>query len=235
MPKISSVLLNLCFLLIFFISSAKYLNAQKISAQLGTDIPYQHYIGVNLEIEKVDFSYRTGILIPPYSNTILDIIEGLGTAEIYIRLLESSYDFGWMNSLGAYYKFGQNRSWYAGVEFRYDYLTAIDTPEDAVEAATGRNINRAGIIQRELDLELALRMYAVSARVGKKLQLFKSLHHHLKIEVSAGKHLATQSILKGNSNNLSWVNDELDRLLWEDVFRPYGYIGGLGIGYTFTF
>lgn len=99
-----------------FVSFNAY--AQGVGLSIGTDFPYSHYLGFNYELETVDFSYRTGLLVPPYSDAIIVIIDGLGTDEIYINLLEVTYDLGWMNSLGAYFKFGEDKSWYLGPEFR---------------------------------------------------------------------------------------------------------------------
>jgi hypothetical protein len=70
-------------------------NAQKLNLSIGTDIPYQFFVGAGLETEPIDISYRTGILVPPYSDMILSIIESLGTAEVYINLLDVAYDRGW--------------------------------------------------------------------------------------------------------------------------------------------
>ena len=72
-------LIFLSFILLLALNA----NAQSFSATIGTDIPYQHYLGINMELKNIDISYRTGILVPPYSDAILGIIQGLGTDEIY--------------------------------------------------------------------------------------------------------------------------------------------------------
>ena len=65
--------------------------AQELSLQIGTDIPYQHYLSANLQVGSVQFSYGTGVLVPPYSDAILALIQGLGVDEIYIDLLDASF------------------------------------------------------------------------------------------------------------------------------------------------
>jgi len=55
------------------------------------------------------------------------------------------------------------------------------------------------------------------------------------LELSAAKHLATKTSLSLVNNDLSRINSELDELIWEDAFKPYGYIGGLGVAYVFSF
>ena len=209
--------------------------AQNFSFSIGTDVPYQYYLGINSELKNIDFSYRTGILTPPYSDVILDIIERLGTDEIYINLLDASYDFGWMNSIGAYYKFGKLKSWYIGSEFRVDYLTASDTPEDLIEAVSGRSFNRSNFNNRGAGLKLGLRTFALGIRFGKSFSLSSNKKHYLKTEFSLAKHIATHSILQSNGNDLERINQELDRLLWDDVFKRYGYLGGFGFAYCYIF
>ncbi len=82
------------YFLIFISIISFELNSQNLSILTGTDVPYQHYIGATLQSKQVDISYRTGILVPPYSDAILGIIERLGTNETYIDLLQPAYKFG---------------------------------------------------------------------------------------------------------------------------------------------
>lgn len=208
---------------------------QSFSASIGTDIPYQHYLGINMELKNMDISYRTGILVPPYSDAILGILEGLGTDEVYLNLLDAAYEFGWMNSLGAYYKFGSEKKWYTGAEFRIDYLTASDSPSDLIEAVSGQTLNRTNFMTRNIELQLGLRIFASGFRFGKSFSLDSGDRHSLKTEFSVSKYIATQSFLQGNGNNLERINEEISRMLWEDVFRTYGYVGGLGLAYSYRF
>ncbi len=225
------------YLIIFAITLVGSFNAlsQNVSFSVGTDAPYQHYIGINLETKKIDISYRTGILIPPYSDAILDIIHQLGTDDIYIDLLDASFDFGWMNSIGTYYKFGKQKNWYAGGELRLDYLTTADIPIGLIESVTGQSVNLLSLLNKNIELKLGLRMIAVGLRFGKSFSISVNNKHHFKTEISINKYISTQSILKINDQNLELINQELDRLLWEDVFRRYGYVGGIGFAYSYKF
>ncbi len=210
-------------------------SAQNFSAAIGTDIPYQHYAAINLELKNVDFSYRSGILIAPYSEAILGILEGFGTDEVYINLLDASFDFGWMNSLGAYYKFGSKKLWYAGVDVRFDFLTASDTPQGLIESVSGQSVNRTGLINREIQLQLGLRTAGVGLRFGRSFALGSNNRHYLKCDLSVIKHISSATTLKGNWNNLELINQEIDRLIWEEVFRTFGYLGGVGVSYVYKF
>lgn len=207
--------------------------AQNTSFSFGTDIPYQHYVGVNVETNHVDISYRTGILVPPYSDAILSILEEFGTDEIYIDLLDAAYNFGWMNSIGAYYKIGQQKRWYTGAEFRFDYLSAADSPADLLEVVVGEPIpNR---LQLNNKVQLGLAMYAVGIRFGRSFSIGENEKHSIKAEFSFSKHIATNSSLLINNKSAENINLILDDLLWEDVFKKYGFIGGLGVAYHYNF
>ena len=222
------------YFLIFISLISFELRSQNLSIVTGTDVPYQHYIGATLQSKQVDISYRTGILVPPYSDAILGIIERLGTNEIYIDLLQPAYKFGWMNSLGGYFKFGKQKSWYAGPEFRFDYLTAADTPSDLLETLTGQIININTFFFGDTDIELGLKMYALGARLGKSFIFGGNNQYSFNLELSAYKHIKTQSTLRINNQEANSLNDIINDLLWEDVFKKNGYIGGLGVSFKYT-
>jgi hypothetical protein len=211
------------------------IRSQNLSFSVGTDIPYQHFAGINIETNSVDVYYRTGILIPPYSDAILSLIQSFGTDEVYISLLDAAFDFGWMNSIGAYFKFGKQKDWYIGSEFRLDYLTAADTPKDLIETVTGQSTLIGNFMFNNVEINLGLRMTAVGLRFGKSFNMGDNNKHQLRTEISISKYVATQSYLKGNDQDLDLVNQKLDSLIWEDVFRPYGYVGGIGFVYTYKF
>lgn len=209
--------------------------SQELSISAGTDFPYQHYLGISLQSPNTEFYYRSGVLVPPYSDIILGTIEKLGTAEIYINILESAYDFGWMNSLGASFSFGKEKKWYAGPEFRLDFLTASHTPADQVESLLGRPI--ISIINPiiELNTELGLTMYAAGLRLGRSFVFGDIDQYSFNIELSFAKHIETQSLLTLNDQHTGELNKLLDGILWEDVFKKYGYIGGVGISFRYSF
>ena len=225
------LLLTYCILCFGF-----HIQAQKFSVSIGSDIPYNHYIGTTLETKNIDFSYQTGILVPPYSGAVLGIIEKLGADEIYTDLLDVAYDFGWMNSLGAYYKFGAQKKWYVGADFRLDYLTAADSSNELIATLTGIDLSILdGFITDGIAVKLRLKMFGIGARVGRSFSISKNNKHHIKTEFSIGKYLSTKSTLTLNGEDFESLNEALDRALWDDVFKKYGYIGGFGIAYSYTF
>ena len=215
----------------FFICSAK---AQDISLMMGTDIPYQAHIGATWELHDVAFSVRSGVLGGPYSDMTLSILERLGTDDIYISLLDASYDFGWMNSIGFYYKTGRDKQWSFGPEFRFDSLAASDTSSALIETITGDTQSTGPLWgNKEQDIQFQLMSLAAGLRVGRSFTLDKLRKHRVLIELSLYKHYYIQTTLSRNEDNISRLGESLGILLWEDVFLPYGYLGGIGVAYSY--
>jgi hypothetical protein len=140
-----------------------------------------------------------------------------------------------MNSIGAYYRFSENKRWYVGGEFHFDYLTAAVTSSEQIGNVAGRIFRINNRITNEPELELGLLLYAIGVRIGKSFSISKNNKHHINTEISFSKHIASQTNLTINSSNADEINQVLDELLWEDVFRTYGYLGGLSISYAYTF
>jgi hypothetical protein len=152
------------------------IKAQQVSLSVGTDIPYQHYLCTGIKTTSLDISFRTGVLLPPYSDVILSFMEGLGANEIYTKILGEAFDFGWMNSMGAYYRFSENKSWYVGGEFRLDYLTAAKTSSEQIENVTERIFSINNRMTNDQELELGLVLYALGVRIGKSFSIFKTIN-----------------------------------------------------------
>ncbi|MEC7987523.1 MAG: hypothetical protein VX278_20320 [Myxococcota bacterium] len=205
------------------------------SLMIGTDVPYQVNLGAAYDAGPVRFSFRSGILAGPYSTLTLSIVEMLGTDEVYINLLEASYQFGSMNSLGTQYMFGQKKRWQIGTEFRFDYLFASETPEELIDAVTGESSTPSGPFIAERNIEMSLMMYAIGLRFGREFVVGKDEHHSFLIEFSLFKHFSTVTRLNINGEYAERLTDSLDTLLWEEVFLPYGYLGGVGLNYKYTF
>lgn len=205
------------------------------SLMMGTDIPYQLNIGAAYDTNMIRVYGRSGVLIGPYSTLTLSIIEMLGTDEAYIALLESSYQFGSMNSLGVQYKFGKNKLWQVGTEFRFDYLFASETPKELIDAITDESLISVGPMALERSIQMSLMTYAIGMRIGREFVIEKNNRHSLLIELSVFKHFSTVTRAYLDGEYAERLTNSLDTLLWEDVFLPYGYLGGIGIQYKYAF
>ncbi len=223
--------LLLSYLFVFSAQARSYLLSS------GTDTPYQFYVGVAVQQEHFRVSFKSGLLSEPYSDLTLSLIEAFGTPEVYVNLLDSAYDLGSMNGLALQWMFGKKKLWSIGPEFRFDHLTASDTPSDLLEAVVGELDVPAAIGKRgkDLNVRLGLTTYAVGLRFGREFVLGASSQHLVHTDLSVYKHYATQSVLMINDEQPEELNKVLDDLLWEDVFRPYGYLGGLGVAYSYRF
>lgn len=225
---------TITILLSFFWCNQAQAETPTLSVLVGTDIPYQHSLGTELRVKDVRFSLRTGLLVDPYSGLTLDLLDAFGTEDVYIRLLEASYQFGTMNGLGMQYLFGKKKLWYVGPELRFDYVAASDTSSDLIEAVVGEsrfNPPRFGVNQQEIYLGLWL--FAAGLRTGRVIPLGKN--HNVHLELSFYKHYRNTTILYIDDQENKNITTSLNDLLWEDVFKPYGYLGGLGLAYSYSF
>ena len=218
-------------LLICMASFSVTTEAQQLRFAVGTDVPYQYYVGATWQQKAVDVSFRTGVFTSPYSTLVLNTIEGFGVDEEYISLLDATYNLGWMNSLGMYIKIGKHKRWYVGPEFRLDRLTASDAPVDLIESLTGQPVIVGSRGNRNPEARLGLTLFATGMRVGRSFNI--GTRHQIRTEFSFSKYISSTSTLSVESAGENNTNEILGRLLWEDVFKPYGFVGGLGVSFGF--
>jgi hypothetical protein len=222
-------------MLLFLMLSSVKMYSQDFSVSLGTDIPYQHYVGLHLHSEKFEGYYRFGILTSPYSDYILRISKELGVSETYIEMIEKAYDFGYMNAIGVAYKFGKNRGWYIGPEFRLDFLTAGDTPVSLVEQVTGVSLQTPSQLQEKVSATLGMKTIALGLRAGYSFSISRNKKHRIRTEISVAKHSSLHTLLKIQNRENDALNTKLNNVFWKEIFRDYGYLGGLGFAYEYRF
>ncbi|MEM6831206.1 MAG: hypothetical protein AAF551_11890, partial [Bacteroidota bacterium] len=108
-----------------------------------------------------------------------------------------------------------------------------DTPTDLIETITGQSLRIGNLINRTIETRLGLTLFGAGLRIGRSFAISENARHTIKTELSFTKYLSTQSSLSVNNQNLINVNQVLDRLLWEDVFKKYGVVGGIGVAYSY--
>ena len=220
-------------ILCVFMTLSSHSHAKQWGLEVGTDIPYQYKVAVSHSWDRLEVHLHTGVLTKPYSQVILNLIHALGTEQIYIDLLTPSFQLGWMNGFSMRYQFGKNRSWFVGPEIKLDHLIAQDTPRDLLEIVTGQNLNSLRINPQSTQVSMGLNLLSVGVRVGKSFAIDKKRKHFIRLDVNAFKHLSSRSFLQINNQEPKLMNQELDQLLWEEVFQPYGYFGGVSVTYLF--
>ncbi len=218
--------------------NAQEANLSDFSITVGTDIPYEHYVGLNYNINKFDLSYRTGVLAPPYSDLLINSLSIYDVKDEYIDLLEATFEFGWMNSLGAYYRFGEQNQWYIGTEFRIDYFNQKTTPVEVFETIfEDSSVSNLNIIDENIrDTEIGLTTFAFGLRIGRTFQLIKDNPQHLlNVEFALHRYISSRSKVTLNGNESGAVGRLTDELLWNNFFRDHGQVPVLGVSYTYVF
>lgn len=69
-------------------------SAQEFSISVGTEFPYQHYLGFNMHVNDLDISYRTGILNDPYSDILIDALSIYDYPDEVLDFLKETYEVG---------------------------------------------------------------------------------------------------------------------------------------------
>ena len=221
--------------LLFFIQLFSFnVKSQDFHVSVGTDVPYQFYAGGVYGINNFEFSYKTGILVAPYSDAVLSIIEALGADSVYSDLLHSAYRFGWMNTLNISYRFGKAKTWYVGSEFRFDKLTASETSTELVETVSGEDMaNYRRPRQNKTDIDLGVNLAAIGLRFGKSFNIGQDSKNSIRVEISASKYILSTATVRVNGTDSGKLSTIFDDLLCENVFKSYGYVGGFGIAYCY--
>lgn len=225
--------LQLLILICFAISTLEG-KSSDLSIGLGTDIPYQFKGELAWKYKSFELSYNTGVLAPPYSDAILSVLGALGTDQIYIDLLEPSFKLGWMNGINPRFYLGRESPWYIGPEFRFDNLNASETSSELIEIVTGQTIPGSQILNRNREIQMSVLLLSAGLRFGRTISLDENKRHLLRAELSFFKHIRCSTDLQLSDQDLSLTSEALNKLLWEEVFLPYGYHGGLGISYSYT-
>lgn len=207
---------------------------KSVQLVLGTDFPYQNYIGVNYPLTDFDIAVKTGVLTPPYSSVLIKMFGAYGAEDTHLQLIDESFRFGWMNTLGVYYKTGKNKQWYVGADIRFDFLTTNEVPESALIEAVDTSLRKyLNFLPFKLNAELSVQLAGAGIRGGKVFQLDESGKHQLAIDISAFKYLYSKSTTKINEREFDIISNYVDDLIWEDVFKKYGYVVGIGISYRY--
>jgi len=212
------------------------LSAQEYSVTAGTEFPYQHYLGFNVHVNDLDISYRTGILNKPYSDILIDALSIYDYPDEVLDFLKETYEVGWMNSIGVYKRFGKNKQWYLGPEFRLDYLNQQTTPVEVAESFfDDARLNDFEIIDESTeDVEVSLLTLAFGVRVGRTFQPIKNNPRHLiNAELAIYRYIEVHSKVTIDGNNSEIVDELTDELLSKDFFGPHGQFPVLGVSYSY--
>lgn len=202
-------------------------------ATLGTDVPYQYYGGVGVELAPLTLTYRAGLLARPYPATLTALLRGIGLDALYADLIDASFASGWMNTLSVQLAVGRRGRVRVGLDLRHDRVATDDTSFDVIAPLLGPALAAALAPpggRPTVGFRVASRLTGGGLRGGYDLPLGRSGRHALRLELSLAKYVesATTLALDGEENAaLSALGEDI---LARDVFGPYGFVGGIGVG-----
>lgn len=201
----------------------------------GTQIPVQYNVGLDYQFAKRwAVNAHIGVLTKPYDQIILNIIEGFGTDEVYIRMIENAFQFGVVTDIGL--RFHLNKKNYLGIYGQYIALSAQDTPQEVIESFFGVNLTTfpriGGLrnINNNIDLLLKSNLLQLGLTYGRVIPLTSRLDLRLEFDISAN--IGSSSTLSSNTRNLTNLSTTVDNEL-STFYRNYAFVPGITIHFAY--
>lgn len=209
---------------------ASMVHAQEVYLSLGTQVPLQHELRVQVHAsERVALHAGIGWLTRPYDEAILGIMGKLGTAQVYIDLLENTFQQGWIVQSGIHYQWNNH---YVGVFGQSIRLTAEDTPAQLVSTVLGLN----SLIYQWLRLpdeqmQLHSQLWQAGLFYGYRWPL-PNRRWAIHTEVAFSAHMASKSQLSSPRREVSTLSDWLHNDL-QQVYKQYAYLPTLRVAVAY--
>ena len=204
-------------------------------ATLGTDVPYQYYGGLGVELAPLTLAYRAGLLAAPYPAALTTLLEGIGLDALYADLIDASFDRGWMNTLSVQLAVGRRGCTRLGLDLRHDRVATDDTSFDVVAPVLGPGLAAALAPpggEAGVEIRVASRLTGGGLRASHDLTLGRSRRHALRLELSLAKYVGSATTLALDGEENAALSAVAEALLRRDVFGPHGLVGGVGVGYV---
>jgi hypothetical protein len=199
--------------------------------KIGTQIPFQYNIGYeNRFTGRFSANLQAGILTKPYDQAIINIMSKLGVGDVYIRVLESAFKFGFVGDLSGRYHFGKN---YTGIYGQFIRLSGQDTPSGLVESAFKVNLSNYPRKRNQPIPAAGENLFIQSSLVqlgilyGRRF-LFKDPQWEIHAEFSISKNISSQTKVTSETREVvnlqTLINNELVSL-----YKDYAYIPSLNV------
>lgn len=201
------------------------------TVKMGVDIPLQYKLGYSYRIsEKVSVNAGAGLLVAPFDDMLIGLMEGFGVDEGIGRLMRSSFKNGKIFTFGGNYFL--NKKYYTGARMNYGIFTAEDSPFVLLNGIFPTSLLEQ--ISPEVKLEVQSKVWFGGFLVGRQFQL-GSPKWVLNTELAVSKAFSSENTTKAKpSLPLGRLDDDLDQLLTQS-YNDYGYVISINfhLGYRF--
>jgi hypothetical protein len=235
------------YILLFFLLFTSLLKAQKHHIMLGTDIPLQYAVGYEYKpVKWVGFQAKGGLLLPPYSQAILGILDLFGVESGIINMIDGAFEFGRVGQFSINF---HTSKWYTSVYAQYFDLRASDVPQNLIENYYGYdfspiNLPSVGLLninRKRVQVTMQSELLQAGLGFGRKITIAKIIE--LRLELMLGKNIWNKteldvSSVKGTVYGLLLNEDDLKNQIETDLsesYKKYAYTPSFNVYWVFRF
>lgn len=224
--KLKNFVYIVILLIIYTLSSKGYSQNNKHFLKTGIDFPLQYKIGYEFKpVRNFSAELQVGLLTKPYDDIILEVIEGFGTDEEFIEIINESFKFGGIFTIQPKFHFRKN---YTGIYGQLICLNASNTSVALLSSYFNKDFSILGDRQ-SLGLTLQTNLYQIGLLYGRYLQLNNS-DFSLALEFGVSMNINSKNSFSSSRPYLdqtkpvrqlySELDDELSTLYKQYAFIP---------------
>jgi hypothetical protein len=209
--------------------------AQQSALKLTAEAPIQFGFGFEGKISQhFSATISAGLLTPPNSTLIVNVLEVLGTDEQITLMINDAFKFGFVGKSGLNYNFKKN---YVGGFIQLIALQAGDTPTELVESYFGTSISsypsRRGKTTTEKYLHLSSTLYQAGVLYGHRF-LLKNKQFEIDAEIGMSANIGSTSKLTSDVRDLTTLSKVADEEL-AGYYSDYAFIPSASIAFVYRF
>lgn len=211
-----------------------FVDAQQSSLKVIAEIPVQIGIGYEGRINKrFSVEVSAGLLAPPNSSIIVEVLDVLGTDEQITLIIEDAFEFGVVGTIGCNYNFRRN---YVGGFLQLIGLHAGDAPSDLIESYFSTSIDSYPAQKRtnttsEKYLSLSSTLWQAGVLYGRRFPL-KNKRLEIDTEFGISANIGSKSNLTSDERNLTALSDAVDTEL-AGYYSNYAFVPSISVALVY--
>lgn len=221
----------LTFLTLLYVNEV---SAQQSALKVIAEVPVQIGIGYEGRLNKrLSVELSAGLLAPPNSTIIVEILNVLGTDEEITLMIEDAFKVGIVGTLGCNYNFKRN---YAGSFLQLISLHAGHAPSDLIESYFSTSIDSYPAKNRtnastEKYLGLSSTLWQAGVLYGRRFPL-KNKRLEIDTEIGISANISSKSKLTSDERNLSALSEEVDAELVE-YYSSHAFVPSISVALAY--
>lgn len=208
--------------------------AQHSSLRVMAEVPVQFGLGYEARLSNhFSVALSAGVLTPPNSTLIIDVLKKLGTDEQITLMIKDAFKFGLVGEGGVNYHFRRN---YVGTFVQVIALHGGDAPTALVEDYFNTSINsypttkgRAQTNEKYLNLKSTL--YQAGILYGRRFPL-KNKRFEIDAEFGMSANVSSKSELTSEVRNLATLSTVVDKEL-ASYYSEYAFVPSLTVCFVY--